>query len=210
MYSQQYRTCEKVKEVGVDGILAVAPYYNRPTQEGMYQHFAQLATESGLPTIVYNVPARTGVDIATETIARLARLDHIVAIKQASDSASKLVEIAAEIDTGISLFAGDDPLVYFVMSLGGKGVISASANVIPELFVQIYEQWKSGNYEAAKVAQLRALPIVKALFSETNPAPVKAGLLIKELVQSDVLRLPLVSVSQETRARLKTLLSEVA
>lgn len=195
----------ELKDIGVDAALAVAPYYNKPTQEGLYQHFRTLAQEGGLPIVLYNVPSRTSVSISVETFARLAKLPEVIAVKQASDSAGELTELAAALNGNAALLAGDDPIVYVVMALGGTGVISASASVIPERMKAITDNVFNGNWEQALVKQQEALPYIHALFRETNPAPAKAALKILGRLPHETLRLPLVPVTETTRAELSEL-----
>ena len=192
---------KKVRELGIDGALAVAPYYNKPTQEGLFQHFSTIAREGELPLIVYNVPGRTGVEISVDTLSKLAKVENIVAVKQAVDSATTLMELSAAVSDKISILAGDDPLTYFVMSCGGHGVISASASVIPKEMVAITKEYERGNLQASCAAQQRVLPVIRTLFMETNPAPAKAALKHLGLIPSDTLRLPLVPVRDETRTK---------
>lgn len=196
-----------MKEVGVDAVLAVSPYYNKPTQEGLYQHFRAIAEQGGMPVVVYNIPGRTNVNISLETFERMAKLSNIVAVKQAVDSMGTLLELSASVGDKIDIFAGDDPLTYFVMTVGGKGVISASASVIPELMVAITREAKAGRWQEALKAQQEAMPIIRALFAETNPAPAKAALTMMGKIPGETMRLPLVPVTQATRERLARVLN---
>ena len=196
-----------VCNLGVDGALAVAPYYNKPTQEGLFQHFSALARDGGLPVCLYNVPGRTSVDIRAETVARLAQVPGIVGIKESSGSAERLLELASIASESFSLLTGDDHLICFCMAAGGRGAISASANVIPKEISAIVQAGLKKNQEACLNAQVKAYPVIKALFLETNPAPAKAALQILGKINSDELRLPLVSVSDSTRNVLRSLLT---
>ncbi|MBL7662744.1 4-hydroxy-tetrahydrodipicolinate synthase [bacterium] len=196
----------EAKSLGAAGALCVNPYYNKPTQEGLYQHFKTIAEQGGLPVIVYNIPGRTSVDIGIETFSRLATVPGIVAVKEASGSANKIMWLAREIGAKVNLLSGEDDLTYMLMSVGGKGVISAAANVIPQAFVTICDTALKGDLSAALNAQLKALPMIKALFLETNPAPAKRALKHLGLIAHDTLRLPLVQVSEATDKALKDLL----
>ena len=190
---------KRASVLGVDAALVVAPYYNKPTQEGLYEHFRAIAKEGGLPLVVYNVPSRCGVEISVETLSRLADLDGVVAIKQAVDSASKLIELAGLAADKVDILAGNCEITYFVMTVGGKGVISATANVIPALMSEIVSAGLKGDFSAAFGAQKRALPVIKAMFSESNPIPIKAALLSEGRIPSEARRLPLPPAQQATR-----------
>lgn len=186
------------KKIGVDGVLAVTPYYNKPTQPGLIQHFSAIADE-GLPTIVYNIPGRSVIDISTDTFCALAEHKHITAVKEASGSAAKLLELAQRLGGKLDLLSGEDHMTYFVMAAGGTGVISASANAIPTAMVRITDAVEAGDFAAAREAQLAALPAIRALFIESNPSPVKAALAASKRIACEDLRLPLVPVSQASR-----------
>ncbi|MCB0322210.1 MAG: 4-hydroxy-tetrahydrodipicolinate synthase [Bdellovibrionales bacterium] len=196
---------QTVKRLGVDAVLTVAPYYNKPNQEGLLQHFRAIADEGGLPLVLYNIPGRSVISISLDTIARLSEHPKIVAIKQAVDSAAELTELAGRIEGRMALLAGDDPIIYATMAAGGTGVISASASVIPERICAITDRALQGDWAGAKAAQQEALPFIRALFSETNPAPAKAALQLMGRLPDDSLRLPLVSVADTTRRRLQEL-----
>ena len=196
---------KQVKELGVDAVLAVAPYYNKPSQEGLYQHFTAIA-ECGLPVVLYNVPGRTVTSISVETFARLAENPAIVACKQAVDSVSELMALSAACADKINILAGDDPLVYAVLASRGTGVISASANVIPEEMVAICRYYQSGDTANSLKAQQDALPMIKALFAETNPTPAKAALKMMGKISDDAVRLPLVPASEATKRLLREVL----
>lgn len=197
---------KKVKELGVDAVLAVAPYYNKPTQEGLYQHFKTISEEGGLPTIVYNIPGRSVVEISTATFARLAKLPGIVAVKQSVDSIAKLTELVEAANGQMSILAGDDPIIFGVMALGGTGTISASGSVIPEKIKAIVDAGLRGDWKSCFKLQCECLPLINAIFSETNPIPAKAALKIKGIIPSDSMRLPLVPASEKTKELLKSLL----
>ena len=197
---------KQVQSLGVDGALAVAPYYNKPSQEGLFQHFTAIA-DCGLPVVLYNVPGRTVVSISVETFSRLAEHPNIVACKQAVDSVSELMELSAACADKLTLLAGDDPMVYAFLASGGKGVISASANVLPKEMVALYQRYVSGDIAGSLKAQQDILPIISALFSESNPTPAKAALQMMGKIDDDVVRLPLVSASEAARKLLREVLS---
>ena len=194
---------KQVKELGVDGALAVAPYYNKPSQEGLFQHFSAIANQGGLPLIVYNVPGRTVVSVSVDTFARLAENPNIVACKQAVDSVSELMALSAVCAEKMNILAGDDPLLFAVLASGGKGVISASASVIPEEMLAIYNAYLRGDIAGSLKAQQDALPIISAMFCETNPTPAKAALQMMGKIAEDTVRLPLVPATEAARTRLR-------
>ena len=202
---QSIRLTMEAKRLGADGVLAVTPYYNKPTQEGLYQHFRAVAEEGGLPVVLYNIPGRAVVEIHAETFRRLSHIAEIVAVKQAVDSVSKLLEVAAAVEDRMTLLAGDDPLTHAVFTVGGKGVISATASVVPEVMLAITAPGLSGDLQQCLRAQLAALETIAALFIESNPAPAKAVLKMRGMIDEETLRLPLVPVSDGTRRRLTEL-----
>lgn len=194
---------KEVKKLGLDGALVVSPYYNKPTQEGLFQHFQAVAREGGMPVVVYNIPGRTSVEISVDVFRRLLDVPNIVAVKEASGSADKLLDLVSVVGDRMAVMSGEDSLTFFVMAAGGTGVISASANAIPREMVAISRACAGGNFLQGKQAQLRALPAIRALFAETNPAPAKAVLKMLGKIEDDALRLPLVPVRPETRALLE-------
>lgn len=196
-----------MRELGADGALVVCPYYNKPTQEGLFRHFKSVADEGGLPVIVYNVPGRTGVDMSAETFGRLSALDNIVAAKQAVDSISKLMELVSAVDGRMDILAGNCDITWAVMAVGGKGVISTAANIIPRQMSEIVSLAEQEKMEDSLKLQCEVLPIIRALFSETNPIPVKAALAMSGKIPNDTLRLPLVPAGDATRALLRRVLN---
>jgi 4-hydroxy-tetrahydrodipicolinate synthase len=183
------------KEVGVDGVMLVTPYYNKPTPEGLVRHFEAVARAVDLPIVVYNVPSRTGMNLKPETAARLARIPHVVAIKEAAgslDQASELVQ-----GTPLTVIAGDDSLTVPMMAVGAKGVISVVANVVPGDVKAMVAAMARGDLAKARELHARLYPLTKAMFLETNPGPVKHALALLGLV-ADELRLPLVPVTEAT------------
>ena len=206
------QTIEFSKEAqasGADGVLLVSPYYNKPTQEGLYQHFATVAQTLGdLPVLLYNIPGRTCVNIEIPTLKRLAEIPNIVGIKEACDSVSRLMEISSFADESFSLLAGDDPTIYSVMTANGVGVISATSNVFPREVRAITDNALRCDWPAALRAQQFLLPRVRSLFSETNPGPIKMALEIMGIIPSAQMRLPLVAVSSSTKSMLENMLAE--
>ncbi len=190
------RTAEAEK-LGVDGCLVVTPYYNKPTQEGLYQHFTTVAGATKLPIMLYNVPGRTGVSIDPKTVARLAEVDNIAAIKEASgslDQVSAMIRLCGE---KLIVFSGDDSLTVPMLAVGAKGVVSVAANIAPHDTSEMVRLFLAGDIEGARKIHLRQFPLVKALFCETSPGPVKHALSLMGLCSPE-LRLPLAPVSPAT------------
>lgn len=194
----------QIRELKPDAVLAVAPYYNKPTQEGLFRHFEKIALDGGFPVVLYNVPSRTVVEISVDTLKRLSEVENIVALKQATDSVSNLTELGLTLSNKMSLLAGDDPVFLYTMLMGGKGIISASSGVLPVEFVSLYNACINKNWEEASKIQKELLPLIQSLFIETNPTPAKSVLKMKGIIKSDAVRLPLVSVTTKTENTLKS------
>jgi len=196
------------REAGADGALLVVPYYNRPTQEGLYQHFKELAEKVDIPQILYNIPSRTGVNLLPQTVARLAEIKNIVGIKEAStvDQVSEIIELTRGKD--FVVFSGNDNQTLPILALGGVGVISVASNVAPRLVSEMVRAFRKGKVEEARELHYRLSPLFKALFLETNPAPVKAALEMMGLPAGSP-RLPLVEISQQNREILRKVLIDL-
>ena len=192
------------REAGVDAVLHVLPYYNRPTPDGIVEHFRRVAAE-GLPVVIYNIPSRSAIGLDGETYARLAEIPGVVATKEASGSLSLTEEVLAQ--GKLRVFSGDDALTFPLLCIGAHGVISVVSNVAPQPMVDLYDYVAEGRLDQARTQHQALLPLMNALFLETNPAPVKAALAILGLVE-DVLRPPLVSVREKTRKKLEAVLKE--
>jgi len=194
------------KKVGADAILVITPYYNKPTQEGLYQHYRKIAKEVKLPLIIYNVPSRTGINISPQTVARLYKeCKNIVGIKEASGCLDQITKIMTLVDRRFILLSGSDEITLPILSVGGRGVISVVANVMPRKTHDLVESFLKGNYEKAKKLQLYLYDLIKALFIETNPIPVKTALGVMGLI-NPTLRLPLCKMSQNNLEKLKEVL----
>ena len=167
---------KKAESLGVDGLLIVTPYYNKCTQEGLVEHYKLIAQNVSLPIILYNVPSRTGVNILPQTCIKLSKIENIVAIKEASGDLSQVAEIAHLCGDDLSIYSGNDDQILPILSLGGLGVISVLSNVKPKYTQEMIQNFFDGNISKATKMQLDALPLIKALFSEVNPIPVKAAL----------------------------------
>lgn len=193
------------KKVGADATLQVTPYYNKPTQEGLYQHFKAIAKAVPLPQVLYNVPGRTSVNLLPETVARLAELPEIVAIKEASGSLAQMAEVVELAGDKITLLSGDDNVTLPVLAIGGTGVISVVANIIPKDTADMVKAWEKGKVEEAKRLFYKILPICQAAFYETNPIPIKTALALMGKMDGEM-RLPLVSMGALNLERLKKVL----
>jgi 4-hydroxy-tetrahydrodipicolinate synthase len=194
------------EDVGVDGIMLVAPYYNNPSQEGLYQHFKTIAEVTSLPIMLYNVPGRSVVNISAETVIRLSKIPNIVAIKEASGDLDAMVEIINHTPEDFSLYSGDDGLTIPVLSIGGTGVISVASHVIGNEMQTMIGKFKSGNIQEAARDHRRLLPIMKALFAAPNPSPVKAALILKGIPVGGV-RLPMIPLNDEQLSSLQQALN---
>lgn len=196
------RLTRHAKDAGADGALLIAPYYNRPTQQGLYLHFKAVAEAVDLPLVLYNIQSRTAVNIEPETFARLAGLRNIVGVKEASGSLEQMSRIRALTNGKLALLAGDDALTLPVLAIGGTGVISVAANIVPRNVAAMVAAFQGGRREEALQWHERLLPLVKALFLETNPIPIKTAMGMLGMIRPE-LRLPLCPMSEANLARLK-------
>lgn len=193
------------ESVGVDGLLVVTPYYNKTTQEGLIKHYEAIANSVNIPIILYNVPSRTGVNIVPNTAFELSKIENIVAIKEASGNISQIAEIKALCGEELAVYSGNDDQIVPILSLGGIGVISVLSNVKPNETHEIVMSYLEGNVEKARSLQLKNLSLIKALFSEVNPIPVKAALnIIGYNVGTP--RLPLIEMTEKGKENLKKVL----
>jgi 4-hydroxy-tetrahydrodipicolinate synthase len=195
------------QEEGADGSLQVAPYYNKPTQEGLYRHFATIAESTDLPIILYNIPGRTAVTISAETIARLAELPNIVGVKESTLSMNMVSDIKSLCGEEFAILSGDDPMTLPMMALGGHGVISVASNVAPATVSDMVNALSMGDWERGRELHYELLPLFRALFVETNPIPVKAASSILGLC-SDEMRLPMIPLSGENLDTLRRVMEE--
>src|ERR1700683_2902847 len=196
---------QELERRGVQGILSVTPYYNKPTAEGVYQHYKAIAASTHLPVIVYNVPGRTNVNVAPDTLARLAEIDNIVGVKEASGAMSQIVAILNRAPERFVVLSGDDALTLPMMALGGQGIISVASNAIPSEMAQLAELCLAGDFAAARTLHRELHPLMEINFIETNPIPVKASMGLMGLLEP-VFRLPLVPPSPENLEKIRTLL----
>ncbi|HHW42216.1 4-hydroxy-tetrahydrodipicolinate synthase [Desulfofundulus thermobenzoicus] len=207
-----YNTAESVsltqmaEKAGVDGVMLVAPYYNKPSQDGLFEHFRTIAASTNLPVMLYNIPGRTGVNILPATVARLAQIENIVALKEASGSMDQVSELRRLLPDDFAIYSGDDSLTLPMMALGAKGVVSVCSHVVGSRIQEMVNAFTAGNTTLATQIHLELYPIFKGLFITTNPAPVKAALnLLGHQVGSP--RLPLVEVTAAEKETIKNILA---
>jgi 4-hydroxy-tetrahydrodipicolinate synthase len=197
-----------LERVRVDGILSVTPYYNKPTQEGLYRHYSAIAASTKLPIVLYNVPGRTGVNIEVQTVVRLSAIDNIVGVKEASGNLVQMAEIVAAVRSDFVLLSGDDPIALAVMATGGRGLISVASNVVPAEMVQLIELAEKSDFAAARRLHLWLLPLLQVNFVESNPIPVKAAMAAMGLLE-EAYRLPLVPPGAPAREKINRVLQEL-
>jgi 4-hydroxy-tetrahydrodipicolinate synthase len=186
---------------GVSGFLSVTPYYNKPTQEGLYQHYRAIADSTPLPIIIYNVPGRTGVNVEVATLARLAEVPNIAGVKEASGNMTQMCEVARAVPPDFIVLSGDDALTLPLMAVGGHGIISVASNEIPREMVQMVETAERNDFAAARKIHARILPLMQINFVEANPVPVKAAMAAMGLLE-EVYRLPMVSPKAESKDKI--------
>ncbi|MBW2451114.1 MAG: 4-hydroxy-tetrahydrodipicolinate synthase [Deltaproteobacteria bacterium] len=205
--SEAIHLSKNAKALGADGLLLVCPYYNKPSQEGIFQHYKKLAEEVALPQVLYNVPGRTGINMTAETTVRLADLANVVAIKEASGNLTQVSEILARAGDKIAVVSGDDFLTFPMMACGAKGVISVSANAVPKQVKTMVEAAQQGDYPRARKLHLELLEFHTAMFIESNPVPVKTTLELMGKIEAHV-RLPLVGMADQTKQALIAVLKK--
>ena len=193
---------------GAAGLLSVTPYYNKPTQEGLYQHYQAIADSTSLPIIVYNVPGRTGVNVEVATITRLAHIPNIVAVKEASGNVTQMAEICRAVPEEFIVLSGDDALTLPLMAVGGHGIISVASNEIPAEMVQMVEAAERNDFRAARAVHARILPLMQINFVESNPVPVKAAMAAMGLLEEHY-RLPMCPPKPESREKINRVLKEL-
>ena len=197
------------KALGADAVLVVAPFYNKPTQQGLYTHFRAIADAVDIPIVIYNVPGRTSCNISAETTLRLARdCENIVAVKEASGNLGQIMEILRSRPEGFSVLSGDDAFTFPMIALGADGLVSVASNEAPELMTRLVNFALEGNWDEARELHYRLLPLMEANFIESSPGPVKAALAMMNLIEANY-RLPLVQVEEKTRTVLRQVLSDL-
>jgi 4-hydroxy-tetrahydrodipicolinate synthase len=196
------------KDAGADAALLISPYYNRPTQEGIYQHYRHIAEGARFPLILYNIPSRTSSKMEAATIARLSKIEHIIGLKEATGSLDEVQEVIRLCADGFEIYSGDDVLTLPIMAVGGVGVISVIGNLLPKESAAAANAALSGDWQLARRLHYRLIPLIRALFLETNPIPVKAAAFMMGICR-DELRLPLLPMSEGPREKLREALREV-
>jgi 4-hydroxy-tetrahydrodipicolinate synthase len=209
-----YNTAEVIQlasefeRIGVDGLLSVTPYYNKPTQEGLYQHYRAIADATPLPIVVYNVPGRTGVNVETSTLVRLTEIPNIVGVKEASGNVQQMCDICRAVPAEFLVICGDDALTLPLMAVGGRGVISVASNEVPGDMAQMVEAAERNDFAAARAIHQRLMPLLAVNFVEANPVPVKAAMAAMGLIE-EVYRLPIVSPRPESKEKILKVLKDL-
>ena len=198
-------TAREMARRGASGFLSVTPYYNKPTQEGLYQHYRAFDESTSLPIVVYNVPGRTGVNVEVATLVRLAEIPNIVGVKEASGNVSQMCEVCRAVPADFIVLSGDDALTLPLMAVGGHGIISVASNEVPAQMVQMVEAAERNDFAAARAIHARILPLMSINFVESNPQPVKAAMAAMGLLE-DVFRLPMVSPRPESKEKINKVL----
>lgn len=195
------------KEVGVDGCLVITPYYNKPTQNGLYLHFKKIAETVDIPIVMYNVPGRTGTNMISSTAAKLSKIKNIIGLKEASGNITQISQIVRECVEEFDVLSGDDAMTFPILAVGGKGVISVAANIAPAEVAGLVEAFNKGDINKSRKMHLKMLPLFEAMFYETSPIPVKTSMNLMGMISYEI-RLPLCKMSDENLKKLKTTLKE--
>jgi 4-hydroxy-tetrahydrodipicolinate synthase len=199
----------EAERMGAEGILSVTPYYNKPTQEGLYHHFKAIAASTSLPIILYNVPPRTNVNIDPATVRRLSEIENIIGVKEASGNISQITQVIQQVPQEFLVLSGDDALTLPLAAMGGRGIISVASNEIPAEMTRLAQLCLAGNFAEARAMQRKWLPLLEVNFIETNPTPVKAAMAEMGLLEP-VFRLPLVPPRTENLAKIRSVLESLA
>jgi 4-hydroxy-tetrahydrodipicolinate synthase len=199
----------EAERMGAEGILSVTPYYNKPTQEGLYHHFKAIASAISLPIILYNVPPRTNVNIDPATVRRLSEIENIIGVKEASGNISQITQVMQQVPEEFLVLSGDDAITLPLVAMGGKGIISVASNEIPSEMTRLAQLCLAGNFAEARAMQRKWLPLLEVNFIETNPTPVKAAMAEMGLLEP-VFRLPLVPPRTENLAKIRAVLESLA
>jgi 4-hydroxy-tetrahydrodipicolinate synthase len=198
-----------IERLGADGILSVTPYYNKPTQEGLFHHFKAIASAISLPVILYNVPPRTNVNIDPATVRKLSEIENIIGVKEASGNIAQITQVIQQVSENFIVLSGDDSLTLPMAAMGGRGIISVASNVIPAEMTRLAQLCLSGDFVGARAMQRKWFPLLEVNFIETNPTPVKAAMAEMGLLEP-VFRLPLVPPRVESMTRIRTVLESLA
>jgi 4-hydroxy-tetrahydrodipicolinate synthase len=201
-------SARRMKQAGAAGILSVTPYYNKPTPEGLFQHYSAIAGEVGLPVVVYNVPGRTGCNVDVATLVRLSGVPGVVGVKEASGNITQMVEICGAMPKDFLVLSGDDVLTLPLMAVGGRGLVSVAGNEVPGEMARLVEQAEQNDFRAARQIHNRLLPLMMVNFIESNPIPVKSAMAALGLLE-EVYRLPMVPPREASRTRIRQVLGEL-
>lgn len=199
---------KEMEKAGASGLLSVSPYYNKPTQEGIYQHYRAIADSTSLPIVLYNVAGRTGVNIETSTVVRLAEIPNIVGVKEASGNISQMCDVCRTLPEDFIVLCGDDAITLPLMAIGGRGVISVVSNEAPQAMVRMVEAAELGNFREARSIHNRLMPLMQVNFVEANPIPVKTAMAAMGLLE-EIFRLPMCSPKEESRAKILDVLKRL-
>ena len=201
------RLTREAEKAGADGALLISPYYNRPTQEGIYRHYKKIAEAVAIPLIVYNIPGRTGSKIEPETLARLSEIENVAGVKEATGSVDQAIDVLRLCSNRFAVYSGEDSLTFSLMALGGKGVISTVANIAPKEMAELTQACMKGDWEKGRKLQFKLIPLIHAVFIETNPIPIKTALSLMGKCRGD-LRLPLTPMAEPNLKKLRQALTE--
>jgi 4-hydroxy-tetrahydrodipicolinate synthase len=202
------RQADEMRRAGASGLLSVTPYYNKPTQEGLYQHYRAIAESTSLPIVVYNVPGRTGTNVEPATLARLATIPNIIGVKEASGNMTQMCEVCGVVPQGFIVLSGDDALTLPLMAVGGNGVISVVSNEIPAEMTRMVQAAARNDFVAARAIHARILPLMQVNFVESNPIPVKAAMAAMGLLE-EVYRLPMCAPKPDAREKIMGVLKQM-
>lgn len=198
----------EAKKLRADGLLVVSPYYSRPSQDGLYAHFKLIAERGGLPVVLYNIPARTGVDVALPTMERLASVERIVAIKEATGNVSRSADLIAAFGSRFTVLSGDDGLTLPILALGGRGVVSVASNVVPAEIARLIDLALAAKWDEARALAQRLRPLFEVLFADASPGPCKAALVMQQRIAPEI-RLPLVLPNEAIQTRIRSVLQQL-
>ncbi|MFW5998652.1 MAG: 4-hydroxy-tetrahydrodipicolinate synthase [Halanaerobiaceae bacterium] len=199
---------QKAEKIGVDGIMLVGPYYNKPPQEGLYKHYSMIAEKTELPVMIYNVPGRTSRNIEPDTVARLSRIDNIIAVKEASGDIAQVAEISRKTDDDFYIYSGDDNITLPALSVGGQGIVSVASHVAGNQIKEMVKSYKNGNIEEASNLNKKLGPLFSGIFITTNPIPIKAALNMKG-INVGSLRPPLIELDDDKKMKLQEILNNL-
>jgi len=202
------RSAQRMQAAGANGILSVTPYYNKPTREGLFQHYKAIAEGVPLPIVVYNVPGRTGVNVDPQTLARLAAIPNIVGVKEASGNMTQMCEVCNAVPERFLVLSGDDALTLPLMAIGGRGIISVASNAIPAEMSKMVERAESGDFAGARQLHRKLLPFMQVNFIESNPGPIKSAMASMGLLE-EIYRLPMVTPEAASKARIAAVLQSL-